>query len=465
MEQLTYFDIAKITGGNMNFPENFPITGAETDSRRIQKGDLYAAIVGARVDGHDFIEDAAKAGAVSALVSRPVPSSIPLIIVPSVEDALHQLAKTYLATLAPYTVAVTGSAGKTTTKEMLFEVFATRYAAAKTQGNFNSTIGLPLTVCRLDSSVKAAVLEMGTGGKGEIPRMCDIVHPDIAVITNIGTGHIEHFGSREGIRDEKTALFRAVKPGGVLVVNADDDMLCPFAKAEDIPARKITFGLEHPADVTAKNILSVPDEVHGYRTEFDLCYQGRIQPVILYTLGNHNVTNALAAAAAGIAADISLPEIAKALAAFLPDEMRMKVTRCKDGVTLISDVYNSNPEAAKAALDSLASAEGGRKIAILGDMLEQGAFSQSAHLSLGQYAAAKASVILAKGSMSEAVIQGAASGLSYKNLHSFATNENVVTYLTSFEFYPDDVVLVKGSRGMKMEKIVHYIKTKRFEEV
>ena len=465
MESITYSNIAQITSGKANTIEDFPVTGVETDSRRVQKGDMYVAIIGAKADGHEFIEDAAKAGAVCALVSKPIPASIPLLIVPSPERALHQLAKFYFAKIAPYTVAVTGSSGKTTTKEMLFEVFSRKYHTLKTIGNYNSTIGLPLTVCRLDSSFQAAVLEMGTGHPGEIPEMCDIVHPDIAVITNIGTSHIEFFGSKEAIRQEKCALFHATKPSGTVVINADDDLLAPMVNDLGIQANKITFGIENAADVTAQNIISSPDENgNGYKTEFELRYQGQAISVTLSTLGLHNVMNALAAAAAGIAAGISLADIASALASFVPDDMRMKIFRCMDGVTVISDIYNSNPEAAHAALKVLEMTSGQRKIAILGDMLEQGSFSQSAHINLGKAAGQCADIIIARGNMSEYIISGAADSLSYKRLFSCATNEEAIAYLSTFDFRRDDVILVKGSRGMKMEEIVEYIKTKRFIE-
>ena len=198
MESIKFSDIVKIINGKTDYTGDFEVTGVETDSRRIKPGDAFVCIVGARVDGHTFIDTCAKSGAVCAIVSKPIENaSIPTILVESTEEALIILAKTYYEMMSPFTVAVTGSCGKTSTKEMLFEVFSTSGNTLKTIGNYNSTIGLPLTVCRLSKENKNAVLEMGTGHKGEIATMCRVVNPDVAVITNIGTCHMEYFETQE----------------------------------------------------------------------------------------------------------------------------------------------------------------------------------------------------------------------------------------------------------------------------
>lgn len=464
MEAIKISDIVKITGGICNCTDDISITGAETDSRRIKKGDMYVAIVGAKADGHSFIKNAADAGAVCALVSKEVPSSpIPTILTPSPEEALRQVARAYFEALSPKAVAVTGSCGKTTTKEMLFNVFSQKYSnTLKTAGNYNSIIGLPLTVCRLSKEDQAAVFEMGTGHKGEIKTMCSIVPPDIAVITNIGTSHIEFFGSQEAIADEKCDIFRAVKPNGTIVINADDAMLAKVIDDKSFSCNKISYGIYSKADVTASNIEAFSDGDAVY-TEFDINYNSHSVRAKISTLGIHNVYNALAAAAAGLADNISLESIAHGLAEFVPDDMRMKVFKCADGVTVISDVYNSNPQAVKASVKVLNDMAKGRKIVILGDMLEQGDVAEAAHTDIGRYAARFANILITRGDMAIFTSGGAAEHMSYKNIQTLHTNDDVIEYLSSFDFMSSDTFLIKGSRGMKMEEITDYILHKRLE--
>lgn len=462
MENIRISDIVRITNGKSNYTEDFPVLGIENDSRKISSGFMYVAIVGARVDGHDFIKSAAENGAVCALISHDVPDSpIPTILVDSTECALRNIAKAYFDIISPKAVAVTGSCGKTTTKEMLYCVFSQKYNTLKTNGNYNSTIGLPLTVSRLSHENKAAVLEMGTGHKGEIATMCNIVNPDIAVITNVGTSHIEFFGSREAICHEKCDIFRATKKNGTIVVNADDDMLANAVNDESITAKTITYGINNKSDVFAQNIETFTVD-GSFVTEFDICHGEEKAHTKINALGIHNVYNALAASAAGIADGIPLCDIASALEKFVPDDMRMKVFKCIDGVTVISDVYNSNPQAVKASLKVLKEISNGRKIAILGDMLEQGDFSEGAHMEIGRYASVNANFLIARGEMAVYTASGAAERMAYKNIHTVATNNDAIEYLSTFDFLPNDTILVKGSRGMKMEQIVDYIVNKRF---
>ena len=463
MESIKISYVVRITGGLWDYWEHVCITGAETDSRRIKKGDMYVAIVGAKVDGHSFIKSAADSGAVCAIVSRHIENSpIPTILTESPEEALRSVARAYFEMMSPLTVAVTGSCGKTTTKEMLFDVFSQKYDnTLKTAGNYNSIIGLPLTVCRLSEKNKAAVFEMGTGHKGEIKTMCSIVKPDIAVITNIGTSHIEFFGSREAIANEKCDIFRAVKPGGTMIVNIDDDMLAKTLDDKSLTAKRITYGIYNKADVTAANIETFSrDDI--FITEFDINHGSQSVHVKINTLGIHNVYNALAAAAAGIADGIPLESISRGLAEFIPDDMRMKVFKCIDGVTVISDVYNSNPQAVKASVKVMNDIAKGRKIAILGDMLEQGDFSAEAHTDIGRYTAHFVNMLITRGDMAIYTSGGAAEHMSYKNIQTLHSNEEVIEFLSSFDFMPDDTFLIKGSRGMKMEEITDYILNKRF---
>ena len=462
MEEIKISDIVRITGGVSNYTDDVFVTGVQTDSRRISKGDMYVALIGARVDGHDFIKNAADAGAVCALVSRDVENSpIPTVKVASPEESLRDIARAYFSMISPKVIAVTGSCGKTTTKEMLSEVFSTKYNTLKTNGNYNSTIGLPLTVCRLSKENNVAVLEMGTGHKGEIKTMCSVVKPDIAIITNIGSSHIEFFGSKEAIANEKCDIYRAVSPIGTIVVNADDEMISKIMSSEVFPAKQITYGINAKADVTASNIETFSTN-GAFLTEFDINYLSESVHAKINTLGIHNVYNALAASAAGLADGITLDDIVRGLAEFIPDDMRMKVFKCIDGVTLISDVYNSNPQAVKASLKVMSDIAKGRKIAILGDMLEQGDFSEEAHTDIGRYAAQFANILISRGDMAIYTSGGAAEFMPYKSIQTFHTNEDVTEYLSTFDFRYDDTFLVKGSRGMKMEEIVNYILEQRF---
>ena len=472
MESIKFSDIVKIINGKTDYTKDFEVTGIETDSRRIKPGDAFVCIVGARVDGHTFIDTCAKSGAVCAIVSRPVENaSIPTILVESTEEARIILAKTYFEMMSPFTVAVTGSCGKTSTKEMLFEVFNTSGNTLKTIGNYNSTIGLPLTVCRLSKENKNAVLEMGTGHKGEIATMCRVVNPDVAVITNIGTCHMEYFETQENIFKEKTDLFRAVKPGGTIVINADDAYLSKMLDDNTLDVNKITYGITNDADVSAINIETFNTE-DGIRTEFDICVKNKdtssdaIKNVrvhaVMRSLGVHNVYNALAATCAGIAAGIPLTKIVTGLKCFVADDMRLSVKKCKDGVTVISDVYNSNPQAVEAALKAMGNIATSRRIAILGDMLELGTSAKDAHTNIGRLAAKYADFIISRGKMAIHTAGGAAELISYKNIQTVSTNAQVIEFLSTFDFMPDDTILVKGSRGMQMEEVVDYLINKRF---
>lgn len=467
MEATNFSDIVKCISGKTDFKGDFPVYGIETDSRRIKQGDIFVCIVGAKVDGHNFINDCAKNGAVCAITSRNIPdAAIPTIEVSSTEEALILIAKNYFEKMSPYTVAVTGSCGKTSTKDMLYEVFSSKGTTLKTNGNYNSTIGLPLTVCKLSHQDKIAVLEMGTGHKGEIATMCRVVQPDIAVITNIGTCHMEFFESRENIFKEKTDLFRAVKEGGTIVINADDEYLTRFIDADLPNINKITYGINHDADVTAVNIetFNLPT---GVVTDFDICVKNKkqfneiVKNIRVHTsirsLGIHNVYNALAATAAGISAGIPLTKISSSLWNFVADNMRLHITKCKNGISVISDVYNSNPQAVAEALKSMNKIAKGRRIAILGDMLELGTAAKQAHTEIGRLAAQYSDFVITRGKMAIYTAGGAAELTSYKNIQTVGTNEQVIEFLEHFEFMPDDTILVKGSRGMKMEEIVDYL--------
>ncbi len=469
MDNINFQDILRITGGVSSCQADFPITGAQTDSRKVKEGDLFVCIEGERVDGHTFIDTAAKNGAVCALVSKDVDCSpIPTVKVKSTQEALILIAREYYSIVSPFTVAVTGSCGKTTTKDMLAEVFSAKGNVAKTPGNYNSTIGLPLTVCMLSQKTKNAVLELGINHPGEMAQMCRVIQPDIAVITNIGTSHIEFFDTMENIMHEKTLLYKAVKPGGTIVVNADDDLLATVMDEEMPQIKKITYGIVNDADVMAYNIEMFNMDA-GITTEFDIkiksdspTFTSITVHALIYSLGEHNVYNALAAVAAGVAAGINPGRIAANLKNFVADDMRLSVKKCKDGVTVISDVYNSNPQAATAALKAMSNIANGRKIAILGDMLELGMSEKDAHAELGRIAAKHANFIITRGRMAIYTAGGAAEVTSYKNIQTVSSNEQAIEFLKTFEFLPGDTVLVKGSRGMQMEKIVDYLLNNRY---
>ena len=417
--------------------------GANFDSRKLRPGELFVAVTGAR-NGHDFIPDALDKGAAAVLVSEPVREDIPAINVSDTVAALQDIARGYRESLGLRVVGVTGSVGKTTTKEMISAVLSTTCRTQKTPENFNNGLGLPVTVLRLDRADEAAVLEMGMNHFGEISLLTRIAQPDIAVITNIGTMHMENLGSREGILQAKLEILEGLRPGGLAVFNGDNDLLSSVAERY----HAVTFGLGEINDVRAKNITTKNDTTHFTADAF-----GTSMEITLPAVGEHNILNALAAIAVGLKCGVAPERIESGLAGFRNTGMRQHIYDCR-GVKIIEDCYNAGPESMEAAFGVLGSYPG-RKLAALGGMLELGPLAPQAHYRVGTLAAQTADVLFAYGANSEQTVRGALDA-GMKNAKYFESHEELAHALKA-ELRAGDNLLVKGSRGMKMERVLRLL--------
>ena len=415
-----------------------------TDSRNVPEGGLFVPLRGARADGHDFIPQALANGAVCALTERAPAGPGPYIRVKSCVQALLDLAAYYRSLLRPRVVAVTGSVGKTTTKDMIASVVSQRYHTLKTMGNFNNEIGLPLTIFQLEPTHEAAVLEMGMNHKGEIHNLSRVARPDIAVITNIGVAHIENLGSRQGILEAKTEIFDYMEPTGLAILNGDDDMLAACRPN----CKVLYYGLSDSMEVYADKI-----EDRGLRGSRCRLHLGdTVIDAAINVPGRHMVYNALAAAAAGQALGLTPEEICRGIETFVPTGMRMRILDAPGGLTVINDVYNANPVSMMAAIDVLCT-HAGRKVAILGDMFELGGQAPALHRQVGRYAAEKGvDLLITAGTLAYDIYAGAREG-GIAAARYFAGQEEMIGALRGF-LQPGDCVLVKASRGMRFEMTV-----------
>jgi UDP-N-acetylmuramoyl-tripeptide--D-alanyl-D-alanine ligase len=427
-----------------------PVTGVSIDSRSLSVGDAFFAIKGHRLDGHAYLAEAAGRGSAVLVVHElpdEQPPNVPLVLVHDTTEALGHLAAWHRAKFSIPVVAVTGSNGKTTTKELIAAILATRWNTLKPAGSFNNQWGLPLTLLGLGAEYGALVVEIGTNQPGEIAALAAIAAPTVGVVTVVAPVHTEFLGSLEGVREEKAGLVRALTPAGIAVLNADDPRVAGMAR--DTRARVLTFGVTSPADVrVAGDVVDGPDGL-----VFTIEHAGARQRIVLALSGRHNVVNALAAAGAGVALQFSLAEIAAGLAAARPVKGRC-VWRRAGEVRILDDTYNANPASVRAALDTVGAQRGrARLVAVLGDMLELGAIAEEAHREIGSYAAtAGVQVIVGMGRHARALVEAARAGGVAEAEHT-ETFEDTVAFLLK-ELVPGDLVLVKGSRGMRMERIV-----------
>ncbi len=433
--------------------------GISTDSRTASKGDVFIALRGENFDGHHFLAQAKDAGCVFAVVDTvPEDCTLPCIVVDDTTKALGRIAKSYKQLFRTISVAVTGSVGKTTTKEFIYSVLDTKYKTNVTKGNFNNEIGLPLTLFGLTSLHKALLLEMGMNHKGEISELSKIAEPDISVITSIGTSHIENLGSRENIRDAKMEIIEGMKPGGILVLNGDEPLL------RDVMADgicKIYVGVENDnCTYKAENIRIMEDHIL-----FDIrLHDGEIMnDVLINVLGKHNVMNALIACVCGILLGIPEDKIREGLLNFTPAAMRQHFIE-KDGFTVIEDCYNASPESMKAGLEVLchtSEKKHQRPIAVLGDMLELGSVSEDAHFAIGERVASSGIArLITFGKAAKAIARGAVScGMSedaITMLDSEAPIEETAKTVRAL-IEQGDAVLFKASRAMALERIIALI--------
>jgi len=434
--------------------------GVSIDSRSVGENQLFVAIEGPRHDGHDHLEEAASRGASGVLVAegRSIPAAladrVAVLTATDTTLALGELASGHRRLHRGPVVAITGSNGKTTTKEMCAAILEVAAPCLKTRGNLNNAFGLPLTLLRRDDSHRALVVELGMNHRGEIARLVQIARPTVGLITNVGIAHIEHLGSREEIALEKGDLVAGLDPSGTAVLNADDPLV--LAQAARTNAAVVTFGCSVSADVRAEAIHTG----EGFYT-FDLVTRDARVPVRVSGLGDTTVPNALAAAAAARSAGASHEDVATGLAAYRPLGGRLEPIALEREILVIDDTYNANPQSMEVALRVLSAAptaDGGRHVAVLGDMGELGAQTEEAHRQAGALAASLGvDEIVAVGRHAGRVAEGArAAGLSAERIHAVEDWEQAAAALTK-RLSPGDRVLVKGSRAMRMERIVERI--------
>ncbi len=387
MHSLSLHEIARIVGGQLHGDGNVVVTGIATNSQSVHSGDLFCAIVGQRVNGHDFVEAAYLAGARAVLCTSPVTE--PCVVVPSGVEidgvilALGKIAQHVRGSLSDVElVGVTGSSGKTSTKDLIGQVLSTVGVTQSPEGSPNNELGLPLTILQAPEGTQFYVLEMGMRGMGHIAYLCDIAHPTIGVVTNVGRAHIGEVGSIENIALAKSELISSLPADGVAILNADDERV--LAMAALARCQVVTFGESENAEMRARNIVMSDDGT----TDFVLDYLGDSEHVHLTLIGRHNVSNALAAAAVGVTVGMTLPDIAQALSsAVSKSKWRMERHELPRGVTLINDAYNANPESMLASLKALGGYPADRtKWAVIAGMHELGQDSNQAHADIAAHA-------------------------------------------------------------------------------
>ena len=448
----TIQDILKATGGKLiSGSGQGEITEINTDTRVIREGMLFVALIGDSFDGNDYVEQAVKAGAAGCVVSKEVKADTNLILVEDTTKALGKIAKYHKERFNVPFVGITGSVGKTTTKDMISCALSAKFNVLKTQKNFNNHIGLPLTLLRLKEEHQIGVIEMGMSGFGEIDYLASLVSPDTAVFTNIGLSHVEKLGSRENILKAKSEILDHLSDDGLVVYCADDDMLVTLKGKTG--HKYISYGIENKnADYTASNISS-----NDATTSFDINAEGKTYHAQIPVLGEHNVKNALAAFIVATYFGAEPETVIEALKAFVPGQMRQNILHSK-GITVINDCYNASPSSAEAGIKILNQLKGTRKIAVLGDMLEMGDLSDYAHRLVGKYVVDfGVDFLVTVGKKSVAIADGAIeNGFSPENAVSFETNAQAIDFLDKF-IKKDDIILVKASRGMKLEEISEHL--------
>lgn len=437
-----------------------PYLRVGTDSRSAQRGDLFFCLRGENFDGHHFIDAAVAAGVAAVVCERgraPAGSPVPMLEVDDALVALGDLASAHRRRFDIPIVAVTGSNGKTTTKEMLRAILGEHFGAdhvLATKGNLNNLIGVPLTLFGLGPQHRGAVIEMGMNVPGEIARLTEITAPAIGLITCVASAHLEGLGSIEGVAKAKGELFAGLAPDAVAIVNADDAQV--LTQAPRFGGRRMTFGAQAEADVTASSIRC--DRIDA--SSFDVSADGLRVSVQLPLGGRHNVQNALGAVTASLALGVPLATAARGLRALVPPPMRLSAEKLANGVTLINDVYNANPGSMKAALATLGGI-GSRPLVVLGEMRELGPGAASLHEEIGRAVAAiDPALFCASGAFADAYADGARqAGLAASRVRVCARHEDAAAAVAE-AWRAGDAVLVKGSRGAAMEHVVEALKAR-----
>ncbi|WP_370381582.1 UDP-N-acetylmuramoyl-tripeptide--D-alanyl-D-alanine ligase [Catenulispora sp. GAS73] len=442
MIPLSLAEIATVVGGTVEGDAALTVTApAVLDGRQAEPGGLFVAFAGEHADGHDYVDQAAAAGAVAVLGARA--TALPTLVVPDVRAALQALAAHVVARLRAglTVVAVTGSQGKTGTKDLITAVLSSTAATVATLGSLNNELGVPLTMLRADADTRFLVLEMGARHVGDIAALTGLVAPDVAVVLNVGLAHLGEFGSRGAITQAKSELVRGLVPGGTAVLNADDPRVSAMRSYTDGPV--LTFGRDERAGVQV--LYLVLDKLG--RPSFTLRTGGAAAVVTLPLVGAHQALNAAAAAAAALVAGVPLDVTAKALATASLSKWRMELRDLAGGARLLNDSYNANPDSTRAALDALAAIEGSRRIAVLGEMLELGDTSPAEHRAIGRYASSRSDVVVAVGTAARAIADGAGE-------RAVPVPDNAAAVAWLREHVGDgDVVLVKASRGGRLDEV------------
>jgi UDP-N-acetylmuramoyl-tripeptide--D-alanyl-D-alanine ligase len=438
--------IAEFIGAAGDYDGRATALGYSIDSRTIQPGDLFFAVKGERFDGHDFVNQALSAGAVAAVVRKDHwpggPPHSGLLAVDDTLVALQTLATAVRKLWGKVAIAITGSVGKTTTKEAIAHLLSVRHRVHRTKGNFNNHFGLPLGLLTLEPEYDLSVIEMGMSHAGEIAALARIAHPNEGVVTAVAPVHLEFFDSIAGIARAKYELIESLPAHGTVILNADDEYVSQFGR--DFKGKVIMFGLKLAADVRAEKIEVVGPE----GTRFDLICQGVRQPVHSPLLGQHNVYNILAAAAVAMEHGITASEIAVALPTLEAADKRGQVVQVGK-ISVLYDCYNSSPKALMAAVDTLAAMPARRRIVVAGEMLELGRTGEQLHRDCGRYMAGKLDILLGVRGLAKAMVEAATS--AGMNAEFVTTPEEAGDWLAR-EARDGDVVLLKASRGVKLEK-------------
>lgn len=454
--RLTLNKIGEFIGAEGDFPADDVVDGYSIDSRTIGKGELFFAVKGDRFDGHDFVSAALDRGAIAAVVRKDqwhrYSWTERVLVVDDTLLALQALATAVRKVWGKPLIGITGSAGKTTTKEAIAHVLSSRFRVLKSEGNFNNHFGLPLMLLKLEPEHDLAVIEMGMSHAGEIRALAKIAQPEVGVVTNVAPVHLEFFDSIAGIARAKYELIESLPANGTAVLNADDEYVSQFGR--DFTGKVLTYGIKQPAAIRAENIRSLGTE----GSSFDVVTTAERQPAKLQLVGEHNILNALAAVAVGISLGMKLPESVSALASLAPADKRGQVLQLGN-IIVVNDCYNSNPKALAAMIDALAGMKASRRIVVAGEMLELGPAAEEMHRDAGRHAGErKIDFLLGVRGLAKAAVEGARDAGTRAEF--VATPEEAGEWLAR-ETRDGDVVLLKASRGVKLEKALEIWKAQR----
>ncbi|MGL5346370.1 MAG: UDP-N-acetylmuramoyl-tripeptide--D-alanyl-D-alanine ligase [Peptostreptococcaceae bacterium] len=455
MESLTISELLLATNGTLvQGNKNDCINDIVIDSRKVNQDNLFVAIIGENLDGHNFMQGAYEKGCKNFIKNKSNSikidgSDINLIEVEDTTLALGDISRFYREKYdIPY-IGVTGSVGKTTTRDMVYSAVSSKYKTLKNQGNLNNHFGVPLTLFNLDKSYECAVIEMGMSGFNEIEYLANIVDPKIAVISNIGMSHIENLGSQEGILKAKMEITTKFDKDNILIVNGDDEFLSTL-KNKDYDFTIKTFGFNKENDIYCESYELTEEDI-----TFVCVIDGKKEKIFIPTVGEHNIYNAMAAILVGMSLNISLEDIKSGLNDYVATKMRLDIIK-NDKMTIINDAYNASPDSMTAALKILGRYKG-RRVAILGDMFEMGEHSEYGHRLVGKSSIENTDVLITIGDDSHFIGDEAkALGFDTVNIHHFKTREDAINEIDNI-LKEKDTILVKASRGMKLEKIVEYL--------